>query len=149
MRPPLPATRGDAFELAEFLRSVDLTVSGIGEPELHAWVDLDVDGRIVGCTGFELEGDQALLRSVAVHPALRHSGRGTELARFAIRKAVESGATRAWLFSRRSGPFWENMGFGPSDVDELANALPTSHQVRAFTESGQLRYESAWSRSLP
>jgi N-acetylglutamate synthase-like GNAT family acetyltransferase len=149
MRAPLPVARGDAFELAEFLRSADLTDSGVGEPDLHVWVDLDVDGRIVGSTGFELSGDQALLRSVAVHPALRRSGRGTELARFGLAEAAALGAARAWLFSRRSGPFWESIGFAPASPADLAAALPSTHQVRAFTESGQLRYETAWSRPLP
>jgi N-acetylglutamate synthase-like GNAT family acetyltransferase len=148
MREPLPFSRGDAFELIEFLRSTDLTVSGIGEPEVRLWVDLDVDGRIVGSTGFELVGDNVLLRSVAVHPSLRATGRGTELARFALDTAASLGAQRAWLFSRRSGPFWQKLGFESADISELAAALDTTHQVRAFTTSGQLRYETAWSRPL-
>jgi N-acetylglutamate synthase-like GNAT family acetyltransferase len=149
MRPPLPVSRGDAFELTEFLRAADLTVDGIGEPEVQLWVDLDPDGRIVGSTGFELDGQHALLRSVAVHPSLRGTGRGTELAQFALDRAASLGATRGWLFSRRSGPFWQKLGFEPADITELAVALASTHQVRAFAASGQLRYETAWSRPLP
>jgi N-acetylglutamate synthase-like GNAT family acetyltransferase len=149
MRLPLPVSRGDAFELIEFLRSADLTVNGVGEPDIQLWVDLDVDGRIVGSTGIELNGQDVLLRSVAVHPSLRGAGRGTELARFALERAESLGARRAWLFSRRSGPFWEQLGFQPADVSELAAVLPAAHQVRAFTKSGQLRYETAWFRPLP
>jgi N-acetylglutamate synthase-like GNAT family acetyltransferase len=149
MRKPLPVTRGDAFELTMFLRSADLTVSGIGEPEVQLWVDLDVDGRIVGSTGFELVGSDVLLRSVAVHSSLRGTGRGTELAQFALDTAQALGARRAWLFSRRSGPFWRKLGFESADITELAEALANTHQVRAFAASGQLGYENAWSRSLP
>jgi N-acetylglutamate synthase-like GNAT family acetyltransferase len=148
MRPPLPFSRGDAFELGEFLRACDLTVSGIGDPEVLLWLDLDVDGRIVGSTGLELSGSHALLRSVAVHPALRGTGRGTELAQFALAHATGLGATRAWLFSRRSGPFWQKLGFESAEITELADALSTTHQVRSFAASGQLAYETAWSRSL-
>jgi hypothetical protein len=72
----LPFSDSDAITLTEFLRSVDLTVSGIGEPELRLWLELDKNGRIVGSTGFELDGSDALPRSVAVHPSLRGSGRG-------------------------------------------------------------------------
>ena len=82
MRPPLPVSRGDAFDLTVFLRAADLTVNGIGEPEVRVWIDLDPDGRILGSTGFELDGEDALLRSVAVHPSVRGNGRGTELGRF-------------------------------------------------------------------
>jgi N-acetylglutamate synthase-like GNAT family acetyltransferase len=149
MRPPLAAKRADAFELTEFLRAADLTTSGIGEPDVRLWVDLDVDGRIIASTGFELAGAEALLRSVAVTPSLRKRGRGTELARFALDEAHAAGASRAWLFSRRSGPFWESLGFEPADSVDLAAALATTHQVRAFAASGQLKYEVAWSRPLP
>src|SRR5476649_838356 len=110
MPSPLPAARGDAFQITEFLRAADLTVSGIGDPDVHLWIDLDVDGRIVGSTGFELDGTDALLRSVAVHTSLRGTGRGTELARYALTQAASLGATRAWLFSRQSGPFWQRIG---------------------------------------
>ena len=149
MRPPLPVSRGDAFELSEFLLAADLNVDGIGEPDVHLWVDLDPDGRIVGSTGFELDGQDALLRSVAVHSSLRGIGRGTELAQFALDRAATMGATRAWLFSRRSGPFWQKLDFEAADITELAQAVASTHQVRAFATSGQLRYATAWSRPLP
>jgi N-acetylglutamate synthase-like GNAT family acetyltransferase len=149
MRPPLPAESADAFELSEFLRAADLTTSGIGEPRVRLWVDLDSDGRIVASTGFELDGHNALLRSVAVASSLRGHGRGTELARFALDEAYSAGATRAWLFSRRSGPFWKRLGFRSADCAELAAALASTYQVQAFAASGQLRYETAWSRPLP
>jgi N-acetylglutamate synthase-like GNAT family acetyltransferase len=149
MRQPLPAERADAFELIEFLRAADLTTNGIGEPGVYLWVDLDMDGRIVGASGFELEGHNALMRSVAVATSLRGQGRGTELARFALDEAHAAGATRAWLFSRRSGPFWKSLGFEAADSADLAAALATTHQVQAFAASGQLKYEAAWSRPLP
>ena len=149
MRAPLHAESADAFELTEFLRAADLTTSGIGETGVHLWVDLDTDGRIIATTGFELEGDNALLRGVAVAPSLRGRGRGTELAQFALDQARSAGATRAWLFSRRSGAFWKRLGFQPADAAELALALASTHQVRALDASHQLRYETAWSRSLP
>jgi N-acetylglutamate synthase-like GNAT family acetyltransferase len=149
MKPPLPAARGDAFELTEFLRAADLTTSGIGEPDVLLWIDLDGDGRIVGSTGLEMVGTHVLLRSVAVSESLRGAGRGTELAQFALERAAGLGAARAWLFSRRSGPFWQKLGFEPADITSLADAMAPTHQVRAFAASGQLRYETAWSRALP
>jgi hypothetical protein len=63
-------------------------------------------------------------------------------------QAWVAGATRAWLFSRRSGPFWEKLGFIGADRDELAQALPHAHQVRLFVKTGQLQREVAWSRTL-
>jgi len=63
-------------------------------------------------------------------------------------RARAAGASRAWLFSRRSGAFWQQLGFTRADRNELAAALPTAHQVRLFVKSGQLEREVAWSRTL-
>ena len=106
--------------------------------------------RITGSTGFELSADgrHALIRSVAVDPALRSAGLGSTLARHALAEATAAGARRAWLFSRRSGPFWRGLGFAEADRDALAAALPGARQVVAFRASGQLAREVAWSRAL-
>jgi N-acetylglutamate synthase-like GNAT family acetyltransferase len=146
---PQPFAAGDTIALTEFLRAADLTVSGIGEPNVQLWLEHDADGGIMGSAGIELDGADVLLRSIAVHPSRRGSGRGTQLAQFALTRAAQLGATRAWLFSRRSGPFWQGLGFQPADVTELSAALASTHQVCSFAESGQLGYEVAWSRSLP
>jgi N-acetylglutamate synthase-like GNAT family acetyltransferase len=136
--------------LTAFLQKVDLTLSGLDAPSVRLWLERDEDGEIVGSTGYELSGDghHALIRSVAVSPARRSRGRGGALARFALQRAAEEGARRAWLFSRRSGPFWQSLGFASADRDQLAEALADTHQVRLFQQTGQLGREVAWSRSL-
>jgi N-acetylglutamate synthase-like GNAT family acetyltransferase len=144
------ALAADLADLRAFLRAADLTVDGLDAPGARLWVARDADGRIVGSTGLELgaDGRHALIRSVAVDPALRSSGRGSALARHALAEAGAAGAERAWLFSRRSGPFWRGLGFAEADREALAAALPDAHQVVAFRASGQLAREVAWSRAL-
>jgi N-acetylglutamate synthase-like GNAT family acetyltransferase len=144
----LRVQQGDVFELSVFLGLADLTLSGLDDPRVHLWIQVDADGRIEGSTGFELAGTNALIRSVAVAPSLRGQGLGSELAMFALERAAEIGAERAWLFSRRSGPFWQKLGFEQADRDKLVAALGRTHQVLAFAESGQLGREIAWSKSL-
>ena len=136
--------------LRTFLGEVDLTLSGLDAPTVKLWTERAPDGAIVGSTGYELSGDgaHALIRSVAVAPGRRTAGAGSLLARFALDDAARSGARRAWLFSRRSGPFWQKLGFEPADRAELATVLSQTHQVRLFTETGQLDREVAWSRGL-
>ena len=139
----------DLDELTAFLGVADLTLSGLDEPSVRLWIVRDSDGAVVGSTGYELCGAHALVRSVAVHPTERGTGRGSALARFALDAAAGEGARRAWLFSRRSGPFWEGLGFEPADRGELATVLADTHQVRLFATTGQLEREVAWSRPLP
>jgi len=140
----------DVEALTAFLSTVDLTLSGLDAPSVRLWLERDDSGAIVGTTGYEINGDghHALIRSVAVGPALRSRGCGSALASFALERAIEEGASRAWLFSRRSGPFWRGLGFEPADRDELAEALSETYQVRLFRHTGQLGREVAWSRPL-
>jgi N-acetylglutamate synthase-like GNAT family acetyltransferase len=146
-----PVGPDDVAALVGFLRGVDLTTAGVDEPTVRLWVDRDAGGRVTGSTGYELDpdGEHALVRSVAVDPAVRRSGYGTALARHALSAAAAEGARRAWLFSRRSGGFWRTLGFVPADRDALAAALAATHQVRLFAATGRLAREVAWSRPLP
>lgn len=140
----------DVPELREFLTEVDLTVAGLDEPGVRLWVERDARGDIVGSTGFELSADgrHALIRSVAVAADRRTAGTGSRLAVHAIEAARAAGASRAWLFSRRSGAFWQKLGFVSAECSELAAVLANAHQVRLFAQSGLLASEVAWSRGL-
>ncbi|ROR90901.1 GNAT family N-acetyltransferase [Nocardioides aurantiacus] len=114
------------------------------------WVQRDAAGVICGSTGFELSRDRhhALVRSVAVATGRRRGGLESQLATLPLAQAAAAGASRAWLFSRRSGPFWEKLGFEPSNTEHWAEALGETHQVRLFVRTGQLGQEVAWTRSL-
>ncbi len=140
----------DVGALTAFLTAVDLTLSGLDAPSVRLWLERDGTGAIVGSVGYEISGDgrHALIRSVAVGPTRRSRGRGTALARFALERAVAEGARRAWLFSRRSGPFWQSLGFEPADHEELVATFADTHQVRMFQQTGRLSREVAWSRPL-
>ncbi|MER5479304.1 GNAT family N-acetyltransferase [Streptomyces sp. NPDC002734] len=147
---PTRVTSEHVAALTAFLGEADLTLSGLDAPSVRLWIDRAPDGTVTGSTGYELSADgrHALIRSVAVSPAARRSGHGSELARFALARAVEEGAEHAWLFSRRSGPFWRKLGFVPADRDALAAALADTEQVRLFTRTGQLAREVAWTLPL-
>lgn len=140
-------TPSDVGALGSFLGRMDLTLSGLDDRGVRLWIERDETGRIIASTGYELSADHrhALIRSVAVDPSRREQGRGTVLARFALDRAAEEGATTSWLFSRRSGPFWQSLGFSLADRDEMAAVLGETHQVRLFRETGQLHAETAWS----
>ncbi|WP_159613438.1 GNAT family N-acetyltransferase [Glutamicibacter sp. JC586] len=145
------ATNADIVEVSEFLSIADLTLSGLDSPSVHLWISRDeTTGRIIATTGYESSEDSehALIRSVAVAPELRGGGIGSDLAESAMQRAVDAGAKQAWLFSRRSGPFWQKAGFSSAHTDDLAGALASTHQVQLFTETGQLEHEVAWNRKL-
>lgn len=141
-------TAADVPLVRDFLIQADLTLAGLESSDVHLWMEQDAAGAITSTTGFEQTGRHALIRSVAVRPDLRGSGLGLRNAAFAIVEAQLAGATTAWLFSRRSGAFWQKLGFERATTEELAAALPDSAQVQLFAETGQLAREVAWRRVL-
>lgn len=147
---PARATPADTDALRDHLARADLTLSGIEDPSVRLWLARDASGQVRGSTGYEVstDGEHALIRSVAVDELWRGRGAGLELARWALDRAADEGVRRAWLFSRRSGPFWQRLGFTAADRDELAAVLSSTHQVVLFRSSGQLDREAAWSREL-
>jgi N-acetylglutamate synthase-like GNAT family acetyltransferase len=147
---PTRSSPADIPDLTAFLRRADLTLSGLDSPAIRLWILRDRDGLVRGSTGYEVcpTGEHALIRSVAVDKECRGQGLGLVLGQFALDRAAEEGATRAWLFSRRSGAFWQRLGFAAADRARLARVLADTHQVRLFLDSGQLEREVAWSRSL-
>ncbi|MET4059426.1 N-acetylglutamate synthase-like GNAT family acetyltransferase [Arthrobacter sp. UYP6] len=147
----VPAAAADMDDIVGFLQKADLTLSGLDSPSVFLWIARDeMTGDVFATTGYEIsaDGSHALIRSVAVDSSRRGSGVGLKLARFAMDRAADSGVQRAWLFSRRSGPFWQKAGFASAETSDLALALASTHQVRLFTETGQLQKEMAWHRSL-
>lgn len=144
IRPSGPA---DIDAVRRCLVACDLTVAGLGVSDLRLWVLENRSGQTVGVTGFEIAGIHALIRSVAVAPDLRKNGLGALLAEFAFEQASAAGATQFWLFSSRSGAFWQRLGFRLTTTDELAAAAPHTWQVTSFVESGQINREIAWTRA--
>lgn len=112
---------------------------------MRLWVERDVDHMIVGSTGYEIGEARrhALIRSVAVSPKSRRVGRESRLALFALSEAVREGAPNAWLFPRRSGPFWQKLGFVSADREQLASALANTHPMKLFNLTDQLGREVA------
>jgi len=141
----IPVSADSLLLVNSFLAAADLTLA---PADAFLWMQLDAAGQITGTTGYEISGANALIRSVAVRPDLRASGLGSRLAQFALDAAVGQGATTAWLFSRRSGPFWQKLGFAPASTVDLVAALPDSAQVQLFATTGQLEREVAWRREL-
>lgn len=140
----------DVPELKVFLLRAGLTSSGLGDPAVRMWLLRTPEGQLQACAGYELsdDGEHALIRSVAVDASRRREGLGHRLAEEVLDRAVQEGARRAWLFSRRGGSFWERLGFRPADRAALTGVFARTHQVRHFQCIGLMHEEVAWWRSL-
>ena len=82
-----PVTPSDVDDLRGFLDEMDLTLAGLDDPTVRLWIERELGGTIVGSTGYEAspDGEDVLIRSVAVAPTHRSAGAGTRLATLQFR----------------------------------------------------------------
>lgn len=142
------AAAADGPAIVALLAAADLLTHDVLAPGTVYWVAHDGMRQLVGVAGVETGADAALLRSVAVLPAWRGQGLAQLLVEHAIAFVRASGYWRVYLFSTRSGGYWQRLGFRRVAVDEVARALPSSPQVVRFAAIGKLAGEVAWRKEL-
>ncbi len=84
------ATRNDLDQILALVGGAGLVTTGVAE-HIDGFFVADDRGAIVGSAGLETHDGVALLRSVAVAPALRGQGVGARLVRAALGSARERG----------------------------------------------------------
>ena len=120
-----------------------LTENRLPHDGLHEHLSTTVvarqDGRIVGSAALEMYDDGALLRSVAVAPALQRHQLGRELTDAAIRLAQDRGVPAIYLLTTTAEHYFPKFGFEriaradvPAGVQtsiEFTSACPSSATV--------------------
>ena len=142
------AYASDVATIVALLQTVDLLTHDVLAPNSYYWVAEDQHQQLVGVAGVEVDQTVALLRSVAVPPHLRNQGVGKVLVRHALDFIRAAGCERVYLFSTRSGSYWQRLGFDRVPVEEVAQMLPTAPQVLRFHAIGKLARETAWRKDL-
>jgi N-acetylglutamate synthase-like GNAT family acetyltransferase len=99
-----------APELATALESAGLPTDDLTEGG-RSFFALEESGRPVGFGGFELYGDDVLLRSVVVLPELRGRGYGRAVTEAVLAQARSAGARQAYLLTTTAESFFEHEGF--------------------------------------
>jgi amino-acid N-acetyltransferase len=88
----------------------------------------DADGRPAACMGFEAYGSEALLRSLAVSPAMSGRGVGRALVAAAEDKARATGVSRLYLLTTTASDFFLQAGYDVINRVEAPDALQRSSQ---------------------
>jgi amino-acid N-acetyltransferase len=122
----------------DLLAESDLPEAGLAEHVATTLV-AQVHGRIVGSAGLEVYDRAALLRSVAVEPALRGQGVGGQLVESALALAQSRQVREVYLLTETATDYFSHYGFVPVDraaVDpqvvgsvEFTSACPVSAQA--------------------
>jgi amino-acid N-acetyltransferase len=120
---------GDLAAVQTLLRDAGLPLAGV-DVHLDGFVVAEESGAIVGCAGLERYGDAALLRSVAVAPALRGAGLGQRLTAACIDAARAAGITKLALLTETAEGFFPRFGFTAVARTSLPEALHESEELR-------------------
>ncbi|MEM4780772.1 MAG: arsenic resistance N-acetyltransferase ArsN2 [Halalkalicoccus sp.] len=120
------ATAGDADRpwIASLLEKSGLPTDLDGA-ELYVAL---VDGERVDCGGFEIDGTDALLRSIAVDPAARGEGYGREITERLCATAAERGVKRLSLLTTTAADFFEKRGFERVERGRVPDSIANTKQ---------------------
>jgi N-acetylglutamate synthase-like GNAT family acetyltransferase len=149
------ARQGDLKNLLELLRcnglkpTIGLTSKSLFYLAEHYDARAEADGhRLIGCTGAEVSGDAALIRSTAVLATYRKKGIAKELVDTLLQHLREAEIRKFYLFSRSVGGFWERFGFTRCEVNEVIGDLPDAPQVVAYISDSSIWSDVAWRRNI-
>lgn len=109
------------------LEHFGLPTEDIHEPEVNLY-QARHRAEIVGIGGFEIHGDDALLRSIAVKPTARGNGYGSEICR-GLELRIEARQCNAiYLLTEDADPFFEAIGYERTDRAMAPNPIRQTHE---------------------
>ncbi|MCK0208513.1 arsenate reductase (glutaredoxin) [Starkeya koreensis] len=118
--------------LARALREAGLPTQDLRGSSGRFFSYRTLGGTLVGYGGFELDGEEVLLRSILVKEGLRGRGAGRNLALLLMSRAFDAGGRRAWLFTTSATAFFERLGFTPTHRESAPPAIANSAQALAL-----------------
>jgi N-acetylglutamate synthase-like GNAT family acetyltransferase len=131
---PVPA---DAPELAAALTEADLPTADLLEHG-RTFFRFEASGIPVGYAGYELYGEDVLLRSVVVLPGMRGRGFGRALTEDLLGRAREAGARRAYLLTTSAEDFFKRAGFTPIERRDAPPAILATQQASSICATAPL-----------
>jgi amino-acid N-acetyltransferase len=102
------------------------------------------DGAMMGVAGWEIHGDHALLRSVAVVDAARGTRLGTTIVGAALDSLRQTGVADITLVTLTAEAFFRRFGFSKIAREDVAKALRASREYDIHECAG-----GSWMRRSP
>lgn len=124
-----PARLDDLKGIAELLESAGLPTAGVAD-HLTGFVVAEAAGRVVGLAGLEVHGDDGLLRSVVVVPALRGRGLGARLTERILEAARAAKLGRLYLLTTTAEDYFPRYGFRRIHRDDASSDVKRSVEFR-------------------
>lgn len=115
--------------LARALRGAELPTEDLRTSPGRFFSYRTLGGTLVGYGGFELHGEDALLRSIMVRQQARGRGIARNMVLLLMSRAFEQGARKAWLLTNSAAAVFEKLGFQPADRSAAPAAIAQTPQA--------------------
>ncbi|HEY8121688.1 MAG TPA: arsenic resistance N-acetyltransferase ArsN2 [Myxococcota bacterium] len=122
-----PARASDLASVEALLREAALPWEDVA-PHFGAFLVGERGGALVASAGFEHYGAQALVRSVAIAPALRSGGLGAALCDTLLGDARRRGVSDAYLLTTTAPRFFERLGFAALARERAPGAIRATRE---------------------
>lgn len=126
-----------AAGLTAALIARDLPIEDLHEPG-RSFFRVERDGLEIGYCGFELYGDDALIRSIVVPSEHRGQGFGRAVTEALLTEVRRAGAQRAWLLTNSAVPFFERLGFAQMERSDAPLSILDTRQAISICGSAAL-----------
>jgi amino-acid N-acetyltransferase len=135
------AVAADRRAVEALLQAAGLPLEGVAEHFASFFV-VDDGNAIVGASGLELYGSDALLRSVVVAEAARSAGVGSSLARRALDEAYARSVRSVYLLTTTADGFFARMGFETITRKDVPRSVQASREFEGAcpTSAAVMRY---------
>jgi amino-acid N-acetyltransferase len=124
------ATAQDGPSILQLLRDAELPVDGLLDHLDTAFI-ARVDGRVVGSAALEVYEGGALLRSVAVAPAVQGHGIGRQLVDVAVTLAESLGVPAVYLLTTSAEHYFPKLAFVPITSAHVPASVQESVEFRS------------------
>jgi len=130
-----PASGGDFDAIKRLLVASLLPSRDVGETR-QRFIVASENGRLIGCAGLQVAGQDGLVRSMAVHWTRRNAGLGTRLHDRLLFEAVLAGVRTLYVVTTTAEDFFARHGFKKVSAQAVPAELRASDEFTAFVPGG-------------
>jgi N-acetylglutamate synthase-like GNAT family acetyltransferase/protein-tyrosine-phosphatase len=130
-----PASGGDLDAIQRLLVSSLLPSKDVGGAHQRFIVATE-NGRLIGCAGLQVAGQDGLVRSMAVHWTRRNAGMGSRLHERLLFEALLAGVRTLYVVTTTAEDFFAGHGFKKIAATAVPPRLQASEEFTAFVPGG-------------
>lgn len=130
-----PASGGDLGGIKQLLAGSLLPLRDVGGAH-QRFIAASEGGRLIGCAGLQVAGQDGLVRSMAVHWTRRNAGLGSRLHERLLFEAVLADVRTLYVVTSTAEDFFAGHGFRRISPEAVPPELQASEEFTAFVPGG-------------